>query len=75
MEDSFLVLRKFWHFFQCWLVVIGYLFNSFAALCSLFKPACLVYLQISDEHTLREQGFTQDCNIHVHFSLYGGIKA
>ena len=42
---------------------------------SLSMPACLVYLQISDEHTLREQGFTQDCNIHVHFSLYGGIKA
>lgn len=29
-------------------------------------------LQISVGHTLKEQGLTQDCNIHVHFGLYGG---
>ncbi|KAJ7365318.1 hypothetical protein OS493_005422 [Desmophyllum pertusum] len=30
--------------------------------------------KISLGHTLREQGLTQDCNIHVHFALYGGME-
>lgn len=30
--------------------------------------------KISLRHTLREQGFTQDCNIHVHFGLCGGME-